>query len=191
MAALDQHRAPCVLSDLCSGRRHIFYGLDLPAVQHLRLRNIRRNHHGQRQKTQNQLFCGIFCQKPASTGGDHHRIHHHVFRVILFQLICNHVNQGRAGDHSDLYRIRDNIRKNAVHLLRHKIRSRLLDPIDAGGILGRQGSDHAHAVHSMGGHRFLNPPESRRRRCNPNLQEQCAGRQQGQTHRRLSRKLFF
>ena len=77
--------------------------------------------------------------------------------AVLLQLLRDHCDELRRGDHADLHGVRENISKNSVQLLTQKIGCGLQNICDAGSILGGQGK------HAVGGHGFdigLNPGAS-------------------------------
>ena len=70
------------------------------------------------------------------------------------KLLCDRLDQSRRRNHSDLYRVRTDVRKYAVDLLFQEFRCYLENPLDAGRVLGRQCCDRAHSVYSVCDHRL-------------------------------------
>ena len=152
MPSFAEHGAMPVFIDQPCRLLHILGALYLHAGQHFRLRNIRRDNLCQGKQLLLHHMDRILLHKSGTAGRYHNRIQNHMPCPILTQLsgYCPHNFTGRQ--HSDLNRIRNNIRKNAIQLSCQKIRSNLHNSIDARCILGSQSGNRAHGIYAVHGH---------------------------------------
>ena len=80
--------------------------------------------------------------------------------AVKVQPLGNGVDERGRGYHADLYRIRVDVGKYSVELLRQKLRRGVENGGHTGGVLCRQGGNGAHGKHTVGGHGLdigLNP----------------------------------
>ena len=154
VAALQQHRAAVGFPDVLRRGFHIRFRLDGHSGQHLRLRNIGCSQGCQRQQDLLQRDHRVRLNQAGAGGRHHHRVYHDVFRLIMAQPVGNGFNQRGAGYHTDLHRVRADVRKDHVDLLSEKFRSHLQNSCYAGGVLCCQCGDRAHGVYAIHGHRF-------------------------------------
>ena len=130
---------------------HIFLAVDGKAGQHFPLLHIGRDQCSQGQQLFLQVLPGVLFQEIASRSSHHHRIHHQYFGGILLHFSGDGPDQGRIGHHSHLHPVHPDILEYRVDLGFHHFRVDVLDGCDPSGILGRHGSDYAHAVAAMSG----------------------------------------
>ena len=152
MAALEKHGCGELLSDLRRCLLHIRYAGDLPVPEHLRLGDVGREKIGQREEDPCQSFHRVIGQKPGPAGGHHDRVHDEFLRLIEAQPFGDGFDQRSGGDHPDLHRVWPQVGEDTVQLQREKIGGDLIDPLDAGRILGRQSRDRAHGKYAVHGH---------------------------------------
>ena len=152
VAALAEHAAAVLLADgLGSGLHPGGVGNGHPR-QNFCLRDVGRHHLGQRQQLTRQSLHGVIPQQAGAGGGHHHRVHHDVPGTVGPQLLRDDVDERGRGHHADLHRVGEDIGEHGVQLLSQKLRRRLKDAGDAGGVLGRQSGDGAHGKNAVGGH---------------------------------------
>ena len=126
--------------------------MDGHAGEDLRLRDVGGENGGQGEQFRLQGIHRLLGDETVAGGGHHHRVHHQLLHPVFLQLPGDDLDQRHAGYHSGLYRVRHDVRKDAVQLFRQKFRRDLHDALDAGRILGHQSCDRAHGVYAIGGH---------------------------------------
>ena len=155
--------------------RTLLYG---QVAQYLGLRHVRRDHGGQREQFGRQRRDGIILDELRAGRGHHHRVEHHVLRVVRGQTVGDHGDELGAGHHADLHRHRRNVFEHRVDLRCKHFRGSVGDHRHAGGVLRGQRRDRGHAEHAVGEHglqiRLNAGTAGRIRSCDAQYRWQCA-----------------
>ena len=154
MSALAENCTVILLGNLFCSFDHIIGAFDLPSGKHLGFRDIRGEKICKRKQFFLQNIHRLLTDQSCTACGNHNRVHHDIFCPILSELSCDHMDQITFGNHSDLYCIRKDIRKNTVQLLTQELCGCILDGCDTGGVLGSQRGDGTHGVYSVCHHGF-------------------------------------
>ena len=154
MAALQQHGAAVGIPDFLRGGFHVLYASNLHAGEHLGLRDVGGDQGGQGQQLFRQGLNRVGLHQGRTGGGHHDGIHHHILRPVEPEPVGNHANELAGCHHADFYRVGTDVLKDRVNLLLQKFGSGLLNCAYAGGVLGREGGNGAHGIHTIHGHRF-------------------------------------
>ena len=151
---------------------------NLAAQQQRGFVKIGCDHGGQRKQFVHQHLHGFACNQPVAAGGHHHRVEHHVLRVVRGQTVGDHGDELGAGHHADLHRHRRNVFEHRVDLRRKHFRGSVGDHRHAGGVLRGQRRDRGHAEHAVGEHglqiRLNAGTAGRIRSCDTQYRWQCA-----------------
>ena len=138
----------------------------------LQLLEDRREQFGRQRRD------GIILDELRAGRGHHHRVEHHVLRVVRGQTVGDHGDELGAGHHADLHRHRRNVFEHRVDLRRKHFRGSVGDHRHAGGVLRGQRRDRGHAEHAVGEHglqiRLNAGTAGRIRSCDAQYRWQCA-----------------
>lgn len=85
--------------------------------QNLRLRQVGGEKVCQGEQGLGQGFHRVLIQETGPTGGDHHRVHYDVGRLIGPKAAGDGLDERGGGDHTDLHRVRGNVSEHRVNLL--------------------------------------------------------------------------
>ena len=154
VSALAQDGAAVALADGFSGGDHVVGGGDGQAREHLRLRDIGREHGGKRQQPRLERGDGVLGDEPRAARGDHHGVDDDVLRRVVLQPLGDDLDEAGGRDHADLHRVRPDVGKDAVDLLAEECRSYFKNTLYAGRVLGGQRRDRTHGKYAIHGHGF-------------------------------------
>ena len=117
MPAFAQHGAVIGLADPPGGSYHVGFCLNGAPGQNLRLRQVGGEKVCQGEQGLGQGFHRVLIQETGPTGGDHHRVHYDVGRLIGPKAAGDGLDERGGGDHTDLHRVRGNVGEHRVNLL--------------------------------------------------------------------------
>ena len=154
VSSLEQDVAAEEFVDRLCGSLHVRFGLDGPLRKHFRFRDVRGDDVRELEEFLLEGVDRLFRDEPRPAGGDHDGVDHDVLRVVLLELFGDGRDEVGRRDHPDLHRVREDVCKDLIQLLREEVRGALLDGCHAGRVLRGQGRDGAHRVNTVHGHRF-------------------------------------
>ncbi len=154
VTALTQDGAAKFPMNSGGGMNHIVKGVDRRTRKNFGFGYIRRNEGSERQKEVRQSGNSIIINQSIPGSSDHNGVDDEIRDVVKREPFSDDTNKGDTRDHTGFNGIGEDIRENAVKLLREKVRRDFNEGANAASILGNEGSNGRHCEDAMSGHSF-------------------------------------
>ncbi|KAG1442229.1 hypothetical protein G6F57_018466 [Rhizopus arrhizus] len=154
MAALEQNGTGTEVEQGGGGLLGIVTIADVPPDQQLCFRCVRGDQRGKGNQALTHRLQGAVFQQACATGGDHHRVQHHVRWAMALQCVGNDVDHLGVGQHAELHRVDIEIIETGLQLRTQEVARRHVHGGHAAGVLCGQRGDRRQAMHAMCGERL-------------------------------------